>query len=211
MWMDNFDEAYEFMGKYGDAEKLQALTDEERPSFTNYRNSHTNEEMWNRLSDGFWMKTSEFLASDAARRDKEPRRHWRGVLEYRGHYLIYLALVVIAMLVAMRFGCRRPESSGESISPEAGPAVIFVLGTFAIAALAYGWYSPIGRGERFMLSLYLPLVFSFVAAADHLYRKALRRKAKPWLVGMYYTLQIGLTAILAWRVYEIFSWPHFTP
>jgi len=40
----------------------------------------------------------------------------------------------------------------------------FILATLLATIAAYGWYTPIGRGDRFMLSLYAPLVFSLIWA-----------------------------------------------
>ena len=41
-----------------------------------------------------------------------------------------------------------------------------LAGTVTLLTLLYGWYSPIGRGDRFMLSLWMPLVYCFIAGAE---------------------------------------------
>src|SRR5258705_444736 len=47
--------------------------------------------------------------------------------------------------------------AGEGILPRA--RVAMVVGTAAFYLLLYGWYYPIGRGDRFMGSLWIPAVF----------------------------------------------------
>jgi hypothetical protein len=95
------------------------------------------------------------------------------------------------------------------LHPESASVVLFVVGALCAYTLAYGWYTPIGRGDRFMLSLYAPLVLSLLWAAESILRRARRRKAPRPLFIAYYSAQWLLFGCLAWRLLEIWQHPVF--
>jgi predicted Co/Zn/Cd cation transporter (cation efflux family) len=95
------------------------------------------------------------------------------------------------------------------LHPESASVFLFVLGSFCAYALAYGWYTPIGRGDRFMLSLYAPLVLSLLWASEAMLKRARRRKAPKALFIAYHTAQWLLFAALSWRLIQIWQYPLF--
>jgi len=72
----------------------------------------------------------------------------------------------------------------------------------------YAWYSPIAGGPRFILSLFLPMIFSASAAGYALSaaRNGLKQGFKPELAGSLYAAgNWAITALLAIDVYFILT------
>jgi len=99
------------------------------------------------------------------------------------------------------------------LGPEPLALAAFVLACFALYTLAFGFYFPISRsGDRFMLSLYLPLVFSCLATTE-----ALRPLLASWPTTPPKILRAipialwCLVAATALRMAEIVIWPTFAP
>jgi hypothetical protein len=87
--------------------------------------------------------------------------------------------------------------------------VLFVIGLCTATTLAFGWYSPIGRGDRFMLVLYLPLVFTFIWAAERRLQRYDREHTALGVRWSYTGLQALLLVALLWRVVELIAKPYF--
>ena len=134
---------------------------------------------------------------------------WKGLLELRGVYLGWLALVLGGLLIGLRFATQPATNAAQRLHPESFIHVLFVLGAFTGYALAYGWYTPIGRGDRFMLSLYAPLALSLVWACESLMRRARRRQAGKAFIVVYHCTQWLLITAIAWRLIEILQFPQF--
>ena len=94
--------------------------------------------------------------------------------------------------------------------PEWLTSLLLVVGATLGYTLAYGWYTPIGRGDRFMLSLYAPLVLCLVWASESLLRRVRRRPGSSrWIAIGYHGAQWMLVAALTWRLGEIVAFPYF--
>lgn len=208
MWFDNFEDCYRWMGEHGTREALQNIPESEKPSFANYAATHTNEQMITRLVAGTKTKLREFLWPGHTTGSRTPKP-WKGVLELRGVYLAGLAGILLALMAAVSFSAPKAHHAGQRLHPETAAIVLFVLGSFAAYALAYGWYTPIGRGDRFMLSLYAPLVLSIVWASEAIVRRARRRKAGRWIFTGYHAAHWLLFAAMTWRIIEILRFPYF--
>ena len=208
MWFDDFDECYRWMNEHGGKDTLQAIPPAEKPSFANYAATHTREQMMDRLVSGTKTKLGEFLwpGVTAESRTQKP---WKGVLELRGLYLGALLAILLALGITIFFASPKANHPGERLHPETATIVLFVTGSFAAYSLAYGWYTPIGRGDRFMLSLYAPLVLSFVWASEAFLKRARRRKSHLWIFTGYEIAQWLLFAAVSWRIIEILQFPHF--
>lgn len=208
MWFDDYESCFKWMNDHGTKESLLALTDADRPSFKNYAATHSQEQMMDRLINGTQVKLTEFFwpGKTAPSRTQKP---WKGLLELRGVYLAVLAIMLIAFMIALRWAAPGPEHSGHQLHPETAGIVLFVLGSFAAYSLAYGWYTPIGRGDRFMLSLYGPIILSLVWACEALVKRARRRKAARWYFVAYTAAQWILFAAISWRLIEIARFPQF--
>lgn len=226
MWMDDFKTCFAWMQAHPDKASLDAVSADQWPSFANYRRTHTPEEMSQRLRDGTHEKVTGFLFPKRAGNDGGTEENpWKHLLEWRGAFLGGTALIFLSVCAAT-LG-RTKKVAPPLIAPwikkpgvEMPPAVdwatptgqtAFVMGVVAASVLAYGWYTPIGRGDRFMLSLYLPLVFTFIWAAEkrlHRYDRQHRALALRWT---YAGLHAVLLSALLWRISEIVSRPCFDP
>ncbi|MDB6120692.1 MAG: hypothetical protein JWO08_4473, partial [Verrucomicrobiaceae bacterium] len=196
-------------GDHNSKEKLEAMPKDQRPSFKTYATTHTNEQMLNRLVDGTKAKVMELVWPSQTLINKKNPKPWKGVLEWRGLYLGWLALILIGLMFAMRFATPRPAHAAQRLHPETAAQSLFVIMSVVGFSLAYGWYTPIGRGDRFMLSLYAPIVLSLVWACESLLRRADRRGASPWLWRGYGIAQCVLIAAVSWRLVEILRFPQF--
>lgn len=223
MWMDNYSQAYEWMGRHNTRDKLAALAPSERPTLSNYLRTHSREEwasrLWNgtlgpknretgvvgRLPEFFWPQQTKLI------KNLEKWSGWRGVLEWRGLYLGWLALILAGLICAVALAPRAQHAGHVIFGHGTVAIVLFVLGSFAVYLLAYGFYAPIARGsgDRFMLSLYLPLAFSLIWGAESIIRRIRRRKGNPWIIRGYLPAQWMLFGALAWRVVEILRLPKF--
>lgn len=208
MWFDDFDTGFRWMNEHGTKEALKRIPPAEKPSFANYRTTHTPEQMIDRLVDGTKVKLEEFLAPGVTAKSRTPKP-WKGVLELRGVYLGALLLILGALALAVRLASPKAAHSGERLHPETAAITLFVVGSFVTYSLAFGWYTPIGRGDRFMLSLYAPLVLSIVWACEAFLKRARRRKAHLWIFTGYEVAQWILFAAVVWRIIQILQFPHF--
>ena len=86
--------------------------------------------------------------------------------------------------------------------------VVFLLGAMVLYTAGYGWYAAIERSERFLMLLYLPLVFSFIWGAESLLRRipeeeggtALRRGyIAMYRKNSYSKTRDGKTEVNRWR------------
>ncbi len=212
MWFDDFDKGQNWMVEHPGKAELEKIPPGERPSFSLYAKTHTPEQMINRLVDGYWAKMSHFLAPKIVKTKKDGTFDgWRVLLDRRGIYLGAVAAVFLATVVIMWSRRRAVNRIGMSLPCGAGAAGMFVVGTLLGYGLLYGWYDPIGRGDRFMLSLYLPLVFSLIWGAENLLDLALMRHAAWWIPRVYQGALWILNGAVAWRLITILRNPVFDP
>ncbi|MEI6534245.1 MAG: hypothetical protein WCN98_02805 [Verrucomicrobiaceae bacterium] len=224
MWMDSFGgpetiddpkTCFGWMDRHNTRDELTEMLPADRPSPSNYWRTHSREEVLNRLKDGTWSRVSEFFwppKQTPIARSGTSQKPWRGVLEWRGLYLAWLFLILLALLVVLFWVAPKPEHAGHLVFRHGTIAtVLFVSGSFAAYSLAYGWYSPIARGDgdRFMLSLYLPLAFSLVWGAENILQRIRLRKGSAWIARGYLAAQWILFAAVVWRVVEILQSPKF--
>ncbi len=211
MWMDDFPTGFQWMVEHGSRETLEAVPADEKPSPRTYFATHTGAEAQARLENGLRTVLAKFF--DPPVRAKETTadgiRPWATLLPHRGYYLGYLlgTLGIVAVLYTLHR--RRSTFPSQRIQPGALPIALFVIGAFVAYALAYAWYVPIGKGDRFLLSLYAPLVWSLVAGAESIIRRVRRRNEFLWICKVYAALHLGLMGALGWRIYELVQIPYF--
>jgi hypothetical protein len=216
MWMDKFDpDCVQWMDQHNTRDELEAMLPADRPSLGKYLKTHTREEFVTRLKDGTWNRVTEFFWPKQTKRSKnvENQRPWRGVLEWRGIYLGWLVVVLGGLLIALLGATPRPEHAGHVVFRHGTvTTLLFVVGCVLIYSFAYGWYAPIARGsgDRFMLSFYLPLVFSLIWGAESIIKRIRRRQGSPWIPWVYLGAQWALFLAIAWRFVEILRAPQFS-
>jgi hypothetical protein len=214
MWFDNYPQAYEWMGQHNTPETLAAILPDEKPSLSNWLRTHDRSEFISRLWNGTRDRVTEFFWPKQTKMPKLKDKFtgWRGILEWRGLYLAWLFLMVVALVIVVRFAAPQAQHAGHVVFRHGTVSIIlFTLGAFAVYSLSYGWYAPIARGsgDRFMLSLYLPLVFSFIWAAESIIRRIRRRQGNPWITRGYLAAQWLLFAALSWRLIEVLRMAKF--
>jgi len=169
MWMDDFkSEAWPWQDKHPGRAQLEAIPPGEWPSLTWYLHRHTPAEAVKRLTDGttrvftkFFFPESKRPASSLLWRDPSPKKSWEQPLVHRGIY--WIALTVLCTSLVLLAGKSLPPITPTHISLAA-----FLLICFLGYASLYGWYWPIGRGDRFMGSLWIPTVFLLIVASAYL-------------------------------------------
>jgi hypothetical protein len=230
MWMDDFDkQAYRWMAEHPDKASLDAVPEDEWPSLATYRRTHTPEQTRERLENGIREKIGNFLnPQPTGKNGGAPDKPWKRMFEHRGCYLGGVAFIFLAVCGLTWRRPRDEPPASHPVTPGAGRApqapvanpidwstpvgrILFVAGTCVASVLAYGWYSPIGRGDRFMISLYLPLVFTFIWAAERRLDRHDRRFRAWRLRWGHAALHALLLAALLWRVSELVAKPYFDP
>ncbi|MEM7147917.1 MAG: hypothetical protein AAF591_22630, partial [Verrucomicrobiota bacterium] len=212
MWMDSFPDGVVFMQTHGSKEALEGLAAEERPSAGNYLRTHSAGAFWERLTSGTGRVVGDFFAPSRVKNwEGKEMRAWKRVMPGRGWYLGWLA-AILGILAAAAWWRWRGERKGEDDKGgcECGGAtvlaMVFVAGTVGVYALAYGWYVAIGKGDRFMMALYLPLVFTLLWGCEALVRRA---EGQRW-VGWFYGGASGvLLAAIFWRLGELMRYSEF--
>ncbi len=216
MWQDDYGrESVPLLVQHGNARKIASLPSELVPSFRNYFRTHTPEQAFARLADGTWGKLSRFVFPEkkiSKRKEKTPHRR---LINHRGLYLLGLAVAAVFFAtwayVAGRSRRALPQNETDKelrvlCRPEASET-LFVFGTFALYALAYGWYEPIGRGDRFMMTLYTPLVLWFTWVSVSASRRIGNRAA----VGLLCVIYGVVLALVVSNVCHLMAWPEFRP
>ena len=236
MWMDTPKQSQDWMREHSSREQLSALRkgldfsvveglrqsaddvhqrlEADRPTLINYWRSHSSDEIWLRLRDGTVNLAIQFLwPSQTLRTDGfTPQGHCQGLLEWRGLYLGWLLFTLFSLLILMNSAAPQAEHIGHIVFRHSTVMVIcFVLFSVVAYTAVNGWYSAIapGNADRFMLVLYLPLVFSFIWGSETIIRRLRRRHSSPWIMRGYLLSQWLLSAAISWRIVEILKFPYF--
>jgi len=182
MWMDDFmTEAWPWQDKYPGRVQLDQLPESERPSLEKYLARQGWGGLVKRLADGTGEVTMKFFFPEPkmswkalAWKGKEVGNKWGQPLTHRGIYLIGLAGLVIGLGI-----WSGRELVPRLATPQNLTALIYVVGLAGFYTLLYGWYYPIGRGDRFMGSLWMPMLLFLVYAAHRMVER------KPNASGVY--------------------------
>ena len=211
MWMDDFGkECAPWMVAHPDKKSLDAIPPGEKPSLGKYLKTHSVEQVKDRLVGGTTERVRRWLAPKPVKVKTDGSfSGWKVLLELRGAYLGALGFVLLGAAVLVWTRRKSVDRVGQASPPGAGAAVLFTIGTALGYLLLYGWYDAIGRGDRFMLSLYLPLVFCLIWGSEALMDLALMRKAPRWTPWVYQIALGALNAAVLWRVMEILRLPVF--
>ncbi len=140
MWADSWDEVKRVMSGTGDREHWPDLDERFLPSPERYFREHTVLETAQRVAKGMWV--SEL-------------RHLIYMPFGYGKYLIFYGLVAIAVAVRAR-----EAFVGTCLRDGRWVQTTFVACVVGGYVLAYAFYSPIVKGPRLVLALYLPTMFA---------------------------------------------------
>lgn len=194
-WADDWAACVE---KYRDCRQvtLQHLPPEDQPTWRGYFLRNTPGEALHRLTTGAAKRLEQFFHPEGKWRfpyDKHGKPK-RVVLPHRGFYLIALGLLV-ATLTGMAVWQGRLSAIGPVTLP-----ILLALSTFAVYVLATGWYFPIGNGHRFIMTLYLPVLWMLAQGAEQL-RQASRARTADVLFLVFH---FGLGGLLIYRLGILF-------
>jgi len=133
MWYDSWDEAERGTKAHGDRDGWPNMPADQIPSFRKYVAEHSLRSMAGRVVGGL-------------------RTLWHRVTASY-EYAEFVAVYLIALLLLFGQNWRRSRLALSGFHP---CVTLFVGGYFGGYTLLYAWYTPIGVGNRFELSLFLP-------------------------------------------------------
>ncbi|MGH7519179.1 MAG: hypothetical protein ACREOC_17230 [Gemmatimonadales bacterium] len=136
MWYDRWSQAMHGTIPHGDRIGWPSLPPDQLPSATKYLREHTVADIAARIGDGL-----KFLFGSGVR----TYGYWKYVLFYGA-----VAMVLLGIHWQWGVGLLRRH-------PFVG---LFVTGYFLAYSLLYAWYVPVARGNRLVLSLFLPFMFA---------------------------------------------------
>jgi hypothetical protein len=193
-WADDWETC---VNKYADCRKvrLAALPIEEQPTMQGYFHRHDLGDALIRLKNGVAVRLVQLFHPEAKWRFSVERKDKpkRIVLPHRGLYLIGLAVLALAMCV--------PAASGGGLK-ELGPItlpVLLGLAAFIAYVMVTGWYLPTGPGHRFIMTLYMPLLWILVQGGDQLRLVS----GSPAANRLYLVGHLAIGALLLSRVVEL--------
>ena len=193
-WADDWETCVK---KYADCRKvrLAALPPEEQPTMAGYFHRHDlGDALW-RLGNGAGVRLRQLFHPEGKWRlsvesKGKPRRI---VLPHRGLYLIGLGALTLAMGA---FAAWRGKL--KLVGPVTLP-ILLASATFVLYVLATGWYLPTGPGHRFIMPLYLPLMWILAQGAEQMRIATGTRSAN----SLFLTCHLALCALLVSRIFVL--------
>ncbi|MBK8901147.1 MAG: hypothetical protein IPM53_08190 [Anaerolineaceae bacterium] len=175
IWYDSWDNVLEGTRAHGDRIGWPDMPPEEIPSATKYFREHSLSQVVDRLLRGFLITLVSMANSYG--------------------YLKYMVIMFSLVLSLWLFN----RSKARDILIEFPFVALFAAGFFAIYLFLYAWYTPIANGNRLVLALFSPLMFTFSFIIYRLFDKQLvvklnRHSSKTVHLGL--LLNALLTSIL---------------
>jgi hypothetical protein len=136
MWCDSWPEARAFLNAYGDPSKWRDLPPDQIPSLAKYWREHSVSQIAHRLMSGL-----------------------KGVATQNAMALAYYKFMFLFAATAAFLWMRHPQQAHRLIGENPFAAAFGGLFLF-VYVLLYAWYDPIIRDTRFILSIFLPFVFT---------------------------------------------------
>lgn len=193
MWMDNFDDGFKWMQEHPNEESLEK--DENKPSLSLYLSQNGIGEFSSRVTAGSIQTLDRFFFPRKTLRGSKEKKPWKNVIENRGLPLL-VGSVFLGFLVCVR---RKAVKREEYIMG------LFILAVFVLYTLAYGFYAPVGKGDRFMLLLYAPVLLCTYWACETLVTRIKNKK-----ISLLWNTIVALLLVgVGWRMIEIVSFPIF--
>lgn len=206
MWCDDWDtEAYLLHQRIWTAQSRAEFPPGELPTMGNYLRKHGWRHAMERLADGLNVTASTFIlpgkkfppalfifSKKGDPQRGEPERVWRFVMPARGLYVAALTLLAGFLL----FERLRVEGVPLFRTASGLAACAFVVAMVLAYWLAFGWYAIIGKGERFSLMLYVPLMLALTAAGWLVARDSAGRLPRVVFAG-------GICVVLAHAMIQI--------
>ena len=193
-WADDWETC---VRKYADCRRvrLAELPIEEQPTMAGYFHRHDIGDALRRLEKGAAVRLSQLFHPEgkwrlSVEKKGKPKRI---VLPHRGLYLLGFGALTLAM-GAFAISRKRLKMVGPVTLP-----VLLGLATFAVYVLATGWYLPTGPGHRFIMTLYLPLLWMLAQGGEQLRLAAGSQPAN----SLFLTWHLAICALLVSRIFVL--------
>lgn len=174
IWYDHWDEVETGTKAHGDRLGWPDMPSEEIPSASKYFQEHSAAQILERFFSGFLV----ILITTT---------HSYGYLTY----LCLLAGVVLTLALVNR-------QRTMAIIRKYPFVTLFVSGFFGAYSLLYAWYWPISSGNRFILALFSPVMFTLAFVMYQLFEKQLSLK-----ISRHSEKSINLGQLLNWTMFAI--------
>ena len=210
MWMDDFEEGSRFMGNHSSKDALKAMKPEEKPSLGNYLKTHDRATFIERIRSGTEKKMKELMFPPEVTQNNKKTKLWRQILPQRGWLLIWLFIILVVISVFHHIAWRNRDKLVWPVGPQSARwMLLFAFGTFTISSLAFGFYEPIGKGDRFMLGLFLPMVLTFIWVTER-FRRQLQRTSMAKKVNIvFYSMMTVPLLVIGFRIIQLIDTPLF--
>ena len=198
-WFDSADDMRAWTATHQTREALRAVPEDQRPSFANYRASHTTEEIRGRLQSGAAGLLKDLLAFD-----------WAAGLCPRGGFAAAFAGLLCLLVLILWFVAPRAHHAGQALHPETAPIVLFTLLALIVGTLDFGWDMRVLDFGNRVLALYAPLVLSLLWACEALVQRVRRRHMRLPVFFLYQLVLWMLCGIAVWWVIAFLQPASFT-
>lgn len=210
MWLDSFDESINWMHLHNSKEKLASIEENDFPSLKNYLDTHSLDDFIKRLSDGTYIVFKQFfmpvefnsflkhlnLFDNSSINYKSP-------LPYRGLYILTIFLGVIFSYIIFEI-YNDKNVNFKFYTKDNLITFFFIIASFILYNASYGFYSIIGKGDRFMMSLYIPIIYSLYNSWNSMLSKAKTyRINNKLLTKIYYITNLIITIHIFYSVIYI--------
>ncbi len=210
MWMDDFDSASRFMINHASKEQLADINPETKPSLGNYLKTHGREEFIERLQHGSVKKWEELMFPAEVTQNKAKTKLWRQVLPQRGWLLIWLCVMLLTISIFQLIAWLNRDKLVWPVGPQSAFwMLLFAMGTFILSTLAFGFYEPIGKGDRFMLGLYIPMIVTIVWVAERFRRQLQRTSMASTVNAVFSGMMTVPLIIIGIRIIQLIDTPLF--
>jgi len=136
MWLDSWEDAKTFSAMYDDRHQAPNIPPDQLPSPRKYLRDHTIGQVLTRLRKGISAQFSISLHSYG--------------------YMVYL----LGFAAVILFIARREKPPILPVLKQQPYLAAFLVAYFGGYYLLYSWYEYVGRGQRFILGLFLPAIFT---------------------------------------------------
>lgn len=180
MWLDNEAEARALTDYFEDTRSLTGRRID-LSGWDDYWKTHTVDQARERITAGGAQVWGQFLGLRPPQ--EPPAPFWKRGAQRQGVWLAgAAALCAAAWLVAVTR--RRRDGPPAPLPCGSAACVMFVLLTGAGYGAWYAWYAPVQNDPRFLLVLYLPLMWSFLCGAEKMMTVARTRglSRRGWLL-----------------------------
>ena len=185
MWYDSWGEATQGTKAHGDRVGWPTMPPEEIPSMSKYFREHTAAQVIGRLVNG-------------------GQTVWQGMTQSYGYfkYIVIYAILFVVMLWMNRQQLYQKIKDNLVVT-------LFVIGYFVGYLLLYAWYVPIASGNRFVLALFLPMLFTLAYTSCCL-GTAAPAISQYWIHLVRTRVQMFLLCFIAVDVYFVLTIRIFT-